>query len=76
MPVEHAEGGLHSHSQVCWFISCDTKERPVNAALVKVPGHTDNILKMSRKLLRPIMASQLFFNPKGYLSLGGSSGGT
>lgn len=43
------------------FISPDTKERPVDAALVKVPEHTDNILGMSRKLRRPIMASQLHF---------------
>lgn len=43
------------------FISPGTKERPVTATLVKVPGHTDNILGMSRKLRRPIMASQLYF---------------
>ena len=43
------------------FISRDTKERLVNAAPVNVPGHTDNILGMSRKLRRPIMASQLHF---------------
>lgn len=43
------------------FDSAAVKQRAVNVAAVKVPGLTDNILGMSRKLWRPIMASQLHF---------------
>lgn len=59
--IKVSSPGLSANRPSPKFISRDTKERLVNAAPVNVPGHTDNILGMSRKLRRPIMASQLHF---------------